>query len=137
MQDKQIGDETADIAEDDATLADRHHDGGKGIVEQDHGGGFARHIGAAQSHGDADIGLAQRRRVVDAVAGHRDDFAGGLIGPHEFELFRRADAGEDIGLHQFATVDPRQRAAFDDARLSLGSARSRVRCYARSPRDRR
>jgi hypothetical protein len=36
-----------------------------------------RHVGAG-AHGDADIGLGQRRRVVDAVAGHRDDAALGL-----------------------------------------------------------
>jgi hypothetical protein len=27
----------------------------------------------AGAHGDADIGLGQRRRIVDAVAGHRHD----------------------------------------------------------------
>ena len=40
-------------------------------------GAFHRDVGAG-AHGDADVGCGQRRRVVDAVAGHRDDAA---LGP--------------------------------------------------------
>ena len=38
-------------------------------------GAFHRDVGAG-SHGDADFGGGERRRVVDAVAGHRDDPSG-------------------------------------------------------------
>ena len=41
-------------------------------------GGFARDVGADPAHRDADVGALQRRRVVDAVAGHRDEFAARL-----------------------------------------------------------
>ena len=40
-------------------------------------GAFHRHVGAG-AHGDADVGLGQCRRVVDAVAGHRDHVPFGL-----------------------------------------------------------
>ena len=39
---------------------------------------------------DAEVGLRQRRRVVDAVADHRDDRARGLEPPHLGGLLRRA-----------------------------------------------
>ena len=39
---------------------------------------FARDIGAAAAHRDADMRRLQRGRIVDAVAGHRDDLAIGL-----------------------------------------------------------
>ena len=44
------------------------------VAEQHHVGALARDIGAG-AHGDADARLGQRRRVVDAVADHRDDTA--------------------------------------------------------------
>ena len=40
-------------------------------------GGGHRHVGAG-ADGDAEVGLGQRRRVVDAVADHRHDLALGL-----------------------------------------------------------
>ena len=43
-------------------------------VEIDHVAGFARRLRAGL-HGDADIGLRQRRRVVGAVAAHGDQAA--------------------------------------------------------------
>ena len=43
-------------------------------LQQRDAGALDRHVGA-RAHGDADIGCGQRRRVVDAVAGHGDDAA--------------------------------------------------------------
>src|SRR5512142_16486 len=48
-------------------------------VEVDHVAGLLGRLGAAV-HGDADVGLRQGRRVVGAVAGHRDQLALGLLG---------------------------------------------------------
>ena len=45
------------------------------VVEQHDRRRLARHVGAAAAHGDADVRRLERRRVVDAVAGHRDDLA--------------------------------------------------------------
>ena len=58
-----------------------------------------RDVGAGADR-DADIGLRQRRRVVDAVADHRDDRArgleprdlGGLVG------------GQDLGQHPIGSM---------------------------------
>ncbi len=41
-------------------------------LDQGDAGALHRDVGAG-SHGDPDLGLGERRRVVDAVAGHRDD----------------------------------------------------------------
>ena len=50
-------------------------DRGEVVVGEDHVGGFLRHLGAGDPHRDADVRALERRRVVDAVAGHRDDVA--------------------------------------------------------------
>src|SRR5208337_3732104 len=57
-----------------------------------------RHLGAFDPHGDADVCFFQRRRVVDAVAGHGDDLPVGLDRLHEPELVLGARAGEDVDL---------------------------------------
>ena len=52
----------------------RAHDAVEIALQQRHAGAFHGDVGAG-AHGDADIGGGQRRRVVDAVAGHGDDAA--------------------------------------------------------------
>ncbi len=54
--------------------------------------GLARHVGAALAHGDADVRHLQRRRVVDAVAGHGDELALVLQRLHDLDLLFRIDA---------------------------------------------
>jgi hypothetical protein len=44
-------------------------------------------------HGDADVGLLHRGRVVDAVAGHRDDLAFLPEDVDQADLLLWADAG--------------------------------------------
>ena len=68
---------------------------GKAIVEQDDRCRLAGDVGAALAHRHADVGGAQRRPVVDAVAGHRDDLAAALQCLDDAKLLRRHDAGED------------------------------------------
>ena len=53
----------------------------------------------AGAHGDADIGRRQRRRVVDAVAGHGDHPPLAAQALHDVRLA----LGQDLGLH---VVDP-------------------------------
>ena len=48
----------------------------------------------AGAHGDADVGRGERRRVVDAVAGHGDDAALRLVALHDRALL----VGQDLGL---------------------------------------
>ena len=70
-------------------------------VEIDHVARFARGIGAGL-HGDADVGLGERRRVVGAVAAHRHKPAAGLL------LADQAQLGLGRGLGQ-EVVDARFR----------------------------
>ena len=49
----------------------RAHDAREIALEQGDPRALDRHVGAG-AHGNADIGRGQRRRVVDAVAGHGD-----------------------------------------------------------------
>ena len=55
-------------------------------------GGLDRDVGAG-ADGDADVGLGQRRRVVDAVADHGHGFAALLELAHARRLVRRQDLG--------------------------------------------
>ena len=68
-------------------------------VEVDHVAGLlgGRRPGV---HGHADVGLGERRRVVGAVAGHRDQPAALLLPPDQRELV----LGRGLGQH---VVDPR------------------------------
>ncbi len=52
----------------------RPHDAAQVALQQRDAGALDGDVGAG-AHGDADVGGGQRRRVVDAVAGHGDDAA--------------------------------------------------------------
>jgi hypothetical protein len=93
---KRPGDELHQIVVDPSSFLDRRLDGGKVVVGEHHVGGVLGDLGAGQSHGDADVGLLERRRVVDPVTGHRHDLAVGLQGAHQAQLLRRFDAREDV-----------------------------------------
>ena len=54
-----------------------------------------RDLRAGDAHGDADVGLLERRRVVHAVAGHGHDVALLAQDVHEVDLVLGRDAGED------------------------------------------
>ncbi len=63
-------------------------------VDQRDAGALHRHVGAG-AHRDADVGLRQRRRVVDAVAGHRDATPLALQALHDRRLLLRQHLGFD------------------------------------------
>ena len=65
------------------------------VADQGDVGGAAGDLGAG-AEGDADIGLGQRGRVVDAVAGHRHD-APRLRRPHPRDLVGGAHLGRRLG----------------------------------------
>ena len=60
-----------------ARQGDRRHDAAQVGADQRDVGGSHGHVGA-RADGDAQVGLSQRRRIVDAVAHHRHDLALGL-----------------------------------------------------------
>ena len=88
-----VREEAADVGERRPALLDRGDDRGEVVVEQDQVGGLARHVGARSAHGDADVGLLERRAVVDPVAGHRHDVARRLQGAGDAQLVLRATPG--------------------------------------------
>ena len=87
------------VVVDPTPLFDRTGDGGKVVVGQDHVGSLFGHLGAFNPHGDPDVGLAQRRGVVDAVAGHANHFTVILQRFHQAQLVLRAGTGKDIVLN--------------------------------------
>src|SRR3546814_13575375 len=60
-----------------------------------YGGGFLRRLGPLDAHGYADIGLLERRRIVDAVAGHGDNLALRLQSANDAKLVLWAGPCED------------------------------------------
>ena len=67
-----------------------------------------RDVGA-RAHRDADVGLRERRRIVDAVAGHRDDCAFRLQTLHDRGLVLRQHVGDDL-VHAERVADGSRRA---------------------------
>jgi hypothetical protein len=63
----------------------------KVIVGQNHLSSFFRNIGTPDTHGDADIGLLERRRIISAVTGNRHYISQFLIGAHYPEFVFRID----------------------------------------------
>ena len=72
-------------------------DGGEIIVCQHHVRGLLGHLGAADTHGDADIRCFQGGRVIDAIAGHGHHQPPRLQGlGNRFFVFR-----SDPGKHRY------------------------------------
>ncbi len=85
----------------------------KVVSEQHHVGALLRHVRAGP-HGDTDIGLSQRRGVVDAVADHGDDTLLRHEGIDAFQLVLR---------QQFRFDLPDAESSADCARHALGVTR--------------
>ena len=117
-------------------LADLDHldELGRIGIEVDHVAGLARRL-RARLHGDADIGLRQRRRVVGAVAAHGDQPAlcllradvaqlvlGGRLGDEVVDAGLRGDRGGGDGVvagdhHRLDAHAAQLREALLDVRL--------------------
>ena len=93
---QQVAQELLDVGVDRAPLLDRRDDRGEVVVGEHDVGGLLRDVGPGDAHRDADVGSLQRRRVVHAVAGHRDDFAERVERAHDPELVLRAHARVDV-----------------------------------------
>ena len=77
---EQQQDRLLDVAVDDATFLDRGDDRGEVVVTDHDLRGLLRHLRSRDAHRHADVGLGQRRRVVDSVTRHSDYLAPPLIG---------------------------------------------------------
>ena len=109
----------ADIIEDAAPLFDRLHNTGEVIVGEHHVGGLFRDIGAGDAHRDPDIGGLERRRIVDAVAGHRHDLAAALEALDDPQLvfgidprihLNLVDNAIELGVADCRQIGPAQHA---------------------------
>ena len=80
------------------TALDRGHDRGEVVVGQDHLRGVLGDLRAGDAHGHADVRTRERRRVVHAVAGHRDDVALLLEDADQPHLVLGRDAGDDADV---------------------------------------
>ena len=78
-------------------LADLDHldELGRVGVEVDHVAGFLGRLRAGV-HGQPDVGLRQRGRVVGAVAGHRHHVAAALLTPDQRQLLLRRGLGQEV-----------------------------------------
>ena len=91
----------ADVVERRLRQPARAHDAREIAAKERDAGAFDRDIGAG-AHGDADVGGSERRRVVDAVAGHGDDAA---VAPQFFDdaaFLLRQNLGLDFGDAELA-----------------------------------
>ena len=84
LGDEQAGD-ALDVGDHAAPLGDHAGQGGEAVVEQ-HQLGHRPGGRRARPHGDAEVGVLQRERVVHAVAGHRHHRPARLGGPHQRTL---------------------------------------------------
>ncbi|KAI3481410.1 hypothetical protein L1887_56237 [Cichorium endivia] len=92
----EVADKALHVVEDRSALLHGRLDGGKVVVRQHHVRRQLGHVGAG-THGDTNVGLLERGRVVDAVAGHGDHEALALEQVDELRLVRGLDAREEAG----------------------------------------
>lgn len=119
----------ADIGEDDATFLDGGHDGGEVVVEERPCRRLLADVGTRDPQGAADFGLHQRRRVADAIAGHRRHVAAPPPGRRSHAPPREAPAAFP------ASRRPRRCQAIAGGRRIPRARRGVVRGACSSPRS--
>ncbi len=114
---EQIEDELLDVVVDDASFLDGRSHGLEAVVLQDNRRRLLGDVRAPAAHGDAHVGLAERGRIVHAVAEHGHDLAASLKGADDLQLVlgrhptEGADPG-DAGV-QLAARNPGELAPVD------------------------
>ena len=111
-----VGHRLLQVVEDAPAQPHGPHDRREVVVEQHERRRLARDVGAAPAHRDADVRRLERRRVVHAVAGHRDDLAVRLERLDEPQLLLGHDAREDAGRRS-----TRSCSAASSMRVELGA----------------
>jgi hypothetical protein len=71
------------LSKDAAPFLHSGFDRGEVVVAQNHVGRFLRDVSAGDAHRHADVGLFERGRVVDTIAGRRDQMPAGLKCAHQ------------------------------------------------------
>ena len=93
-----------------AALADGADDRREVVVGEDHVRRLLGDVGAGDAHRDADVRRLQRGRVVDPVAGHRDDPPVRVERVDDPQLVLRRDAGVDGHLPHRGRAARRRRS---------------------------
>ena len=70
------------------------------VTQQNDIGDIAGDVGGRGGEGDPDIGDFQRRRIVNAIADHRDALAGTLQVGDDLQFLRWRQPREDAGASQ-------------------------------------
>src|SRR5579883_370110 len=96
MKGDEVCEDAPQVFEDPTPVAYRSDDRREVVVEQNKIRGFARDLASSLPHRHADVGLAQRRRIVDPVAGHRYDLTLGAQRLNDPVLLLGTDPGEDV-----------------------------------------
>mmetsp|Transcript_107762 Transcript_107762/g.270310 ORF Transcript_107762/g.270310 Transcript_107762/m.270310 type:complete len:317 (+) Transcript_107762:626-1576(+) len=86
-----------------ASLLNTVNDAGEVVILQDDVGRVLSDFGAADTHGNADLGLLQGGRIVDTIASHGANVADAfvtilLVGLHDDLLVDRRDTCEDASM---------------------------------------
>ena len=122
------------VVEDVAPFLHRGLDRGEVVVGENHVCGTLGHVGAGDAHGDADVGLFERGRVVHTVAGHGHDMTARLERPDQPQFLLGRNTGEDcrafdhVGqliFAQFAQVASAHREAIRRAFETDGAGNGR------------
>ena len=87
-----------DVIVDRPAFLHRRSNRGEVVVGQNHPRGLFGHLGALDSHRDANVGLLERGRIVHAVTRHRHDLPVGLDRLHQPQLVLRTRAGKDVDV---------------------------------------
>lgn len=97
--------EPSDVLEDPPALLHGPFDRAEVVGGQHDVRGLAGDVGACAAHGDADVGLAQGRGVVDPIAGDGDDPASELQRTDEAQLVFGRDAGVHVHVADHVAGD--------------------------------
>lgn len=90
----------ADIVEDAPSQPYGRHNRGKIVVQQYQCSGFTRNIRTPPSHRDTDMCRLQRRRIINAIACHSDDFTRILQRRDQAQFLLRHHAAKNIHMQQ-------------------------------------
>ena len=123
---EQVGDldpdELLQVVVHQPALLHRGHDCGEVVIGQNHLGRSLGDVGAGDAHCDPDVGRSDGRRVVHAVASHRDDVAFALENngiPRDDMVERVTGALEKVQMDSFLNQEPHNLSGGQKQRVAI------------------
>ena len=108
---QEIAKKLPNVGENRAAFRNRGDDRCEVVVCQHHVCGLLGHVRSRDAHGDADVGLLQRRSVVHAISGHGHDRACTPQRVDDAQFVFRVDACVDRHLGRRARTRPPRSAS--------------------------